>query len=70
VPGYLFSLSQHRKYFIEIFQDVPGGHSFNRMDTKQAHKIRVGIYKFPDQYLSPPSPIKNVKTLKKAAYKF
>jgi hypothetical protein len=61
--------AEDKKFEYEIFQDVPGGHSFNRMDTKIAHEVRVGIYKFLDQYLSPPAPIKSVKALKKAAYK-
>ncbi len=61
--------AEDKKFEYEIFQNVPGGHSFNRMDTKIAHEVRVGIYKFLDRYLSPPDPIKNVKALKKAAYK-
>jgi len=61
--------AEGKQFEYEIFDDVPGGHSFNRMDTKIAHEVRVGIYKFLDQYLSPPAPIKSVKALKKAAYK-
>jgi dienelactone hydrolase len=38
--------AEGKKFEYEIFQDVPGGHSFNRMDTKVAHEVRVGIYKF------------------------
>ncbi len=52
----------------KIFQDIPGGHSFNRMDTKIAKEIRVDIYKFLDRYLHPPRPIKTLKELQKAAY--
>ena len=52
----------------KIFQDIPGGHSFNRMDTKTAKEIRVDIYKFLDRYLHPPRPIKTLKELQKAAY--
>lgn len=58
------------KFEYKIFQDVPGGHSFNRMDTEQARKIRVDIYKFLDQYLNPPKKIKTVTDLDKAAYRF
>ena len=59
-----------QKFDYKIFQDVPGGHSFNRMDTKQAREIRVTIYKFLDQYLNPPKKIKTVDDLEKEAYRF
>lgn len=54
----------------EIYQAIPGGHSFDRMDTKQAREIRVKIYQFLDQQLNPPKKINSVKDLEKAAYKF
>ncbi len=54
----------------EIFQDIPGGHSFNRLDTKKAQEIRVGIYRFLSKELSPPTPITNVNELRKAAYRY
>ena len=59
-----------KKFEYEIYQNVPGGHSFDRMDTKQAREIRVKIYKFLDQYLNQPKKIKTVRDLEKAAYKF
>jgi dipeptidyl aminopeptidase/acylaminoacyl peptidase len=62
--------AENKKFEYEIYQAVPGGHSFDRMDTKEAMEIRVKIHKFLAEQLSPPSPIKNVKDLKKAAYKF
>ncbi|MFP4605936.1 MAG: alpha/beta hydrolase family protein, partial [Bacteroidales bacterium] len=41
------SLKAYDKDFeYQIFEDVPGGHSFDRMDTKKAKEIRVDIYKF------------------------
>jgi hypothetical protein len=39
---------QHR-----IYQDVPGGHSFNRMDTKAARESRREIHRFPARHLKP-----------------
>ncbi len=54
----------------KIYEDVEGGHSFNRTDTKIAQEIRVDIYKFLTKELSPPSPITNVKELRKAAYRY
>ncbi len=59
-----------KKFEYEIYQEIPGGHSFDRIDTKIANEIRVKIYKFLAKELNPPTPIKNVKELRKAAYKF
>ena len=62
--------AENKKFEYEIYQEVPGGHSFDRMDTKTANEIRVKIYKFLDASLSPPSPIRDVAGLRKAAYRF
>ena len=58
-----------KKFEYEIYKDIPGGHSFDRMDTKKAKEIRVKIYKFLDNYLSPPEPIKSIGDIEKAAYR-
>lgn len=57
-----------KKFEYEIFKDIPGGHSFDRIDTKTAKEIRMKIYKFLGEYLNPPSPFKSLKDLEKAAY--
>ena len=62
--------AENKKFEYEIFQDVPGGHSFNRMDTEIANEIRVKIYNFLAPRLDPPSPIRDLASLKKAAYRF
>jgi len=62
--------AEGKQFEYEIYQDVEGGHSFDRIDTQTAQKIRVKIYKFLGKYLNPPAPINNVKDLKKAAYRF
>jgi dipeptidyl aminopeptidase/acylaminoacyl peptidase len=59
-----------KKFQYEIYQNVPGGHSFDRIDTQTAQTIRVKIYKFLAGYLHPENPIKSVQQLKKAAYRF
>jgi dipeptidyl aminopeptidase/acylaminoacyl peptidase len=53
----------------EIFQDVEGGHSFDRIDTRKAKEIRLKIYAFLNRYLKPPCPLKTLQELDKAAYK-
>jgi dipeptidyl aminopeptidase/acylaminoacyl peptidase len=53
----------------EIFQNAPGGHSFDRIDTKLAKEIRFKIYKFLARYLKPPKQFKSFKDLEKAGYR-
>jgi dipeptidyl aminopeptidase/acylaminoacyl peptidase len=57
-----------KKFEYEIFQKAPGGHSFDRMDTKLAKKIRLKIYNFLGRYLKPPRPFTSVSDLVKASY--
>lgn len=37
----------------KIYQDAPGGHAFNRIDTKLAKESRAEIYRFLAGYLKP-----------------
>lgn len=62
--------ANNKKFEYEIFKDAPGGHSFDRIDTKAAREIRIKIYNFINKYLNPPNPIKNLTDLNKAAYIF
>lgn len=57
-----------KKFEYEIFKDAPGGHSFDRIDTKLAKEIRMKIYKFLGEYLNPPYPLKSLKDLERATY--
>lgn len=59
-----------KKFEYEIYEDIPGGHSFDRMDTKKAKEIRLKIYKFLANYLKPARPFNSVDDLQKAAYRF
>lgn len=58
-----------KKFDYEIFKDAPGGHSFDRIDTKLAKETRMKIYKFLVGYLKPPHPFKSVEDLERAAYR-
>lgn len=62
--------AEKKKFEYKIFDRAPGGHSFDRTDTKQASEIRFDIYKFMDKYLKPNKPFKSVDDVRKAAYKF
>jgi hypothetical protein len=40
----------------KIYTNAPGGHAFNRLDTKLAKDSRAEIYKFLAKHLTPPNP--------------
>jgi len=62
--------AEGKKFEYEIYEDIPGGHSFDRIDTKFAQGVRVKIYKFLAGYLKPNRPIGTITELRKAAYKY
>lgn len=59
----------HKDFQYEIFKELPGGHSFDRQDTKLALTIRLKIYKFIASYLNPPRPFHNIEEIRKAVYR-
>lgn len=64
------SLKAEAKDFeYEIYQDVPGGHSFDRLDNKKAREIRLKVYKFLAKYLAPPVKFRSIKDIEKAGYR-
>jgi len=65
------ALKAHNKDFeYQIYEDQPGGHRFDRMDTKNAKEIRLKVYRFLAQYLNPPRPFENLQSLQRASYGF
>jgi dipeptidyl aminopeptidase/acylaminoacyl peptidase len=58
-----------KKFQYEIFEDLPGGHSFDRMDTGLALEIRYKIYKFLAGYLDPPKPFRSIKEIREKVYR-
>lgn len=40
-----------KQFEYKIYQDAPGGHAFNRLDTKLAQESRQEIYRFLTRYL-------------------
>ncbi len=52
------SLKAHGKDFeYTIFDAIPGGHVFDRIQTKKAKEIRLSVYKFLARYLKPENPL-------------
>lgn len=56
------SLKAAGKHFeYKIYQEAPGGHAFNRLDTKLAKESRLEAYKFLAKYLNPPKPLETLQ---------
>jgi dipeptidyl aminopeptidase/acylaminoacyl peptidase len=62
--------AEGKQFEYEIYEDVPGGHTFDRIDSKKAQEVRLKVYRFLAGYLSPNKPFRNVRELRKAAYRF
>lgn len=62
--------AEDKKFEYKIYEEIPGGHSFNRMDTKIAREIRLEIYEFLYPYLKPGVKFNTPKDLEKASYRF
>lgn len=60
--------AEGKKFEYEIFNELPGGHSFDRLDTKKAREIRIKVYDFMAKFLNPPKRIKTLADIHAAAY--
>jgi dipeptidyl aminopeptidase/acylaminoacyl peptidase len=47
-----------KRFEHKIYQNAPGGHSFNRLDTRLARESRTEIYRFLAKHLNPPRTVK------------
>jgi dipeptidyl aminopeptidase/acylaminoacyl peptidase len=47
-----------RKFEYKVYKDAPGGHEFNRIDTKLARESRAEVYRFLARYLNPANGVK------------
>ena len=57
-----------KDFSYEIYEAVPGGHSFDRMDTKEAREIRLKIWQFLAKHLDPPVQFETVDEINRASY--
>jgi len=65
------SLKAHNRVFeYKVFENFPGGHSFDRIDAGGSTEIRYSIHKYLEKYLRPPKPFKSHKEMRKAAYRY
>jgi dipeptidyl aminopeptidase/acylaminoacyl peptidase len=61
--------AEDKQFEYEIYEDIPGGHSFDRMDTRIAKEIRLKIYSFLAEHLDPPVSFRSIADLESAAYR-
>jgi len=47
-----------KQFEYKVYQNAPGGHVFNRLDTKLAKDSRAEVYRFLAKYLNPPNAVK------------
>ncbi len=47
--------AEGKRFDYKIYQDAPGGHQFNRLDTKLARDSRQEVYQYLAKYLKPGS---------------
>jgi dipeptidyl aminopeptidase/acylaminoacyl peptidase len=47
-----------KKFEYKVFEDAPGGHSMDRLDTMLGKNARREIYRFLAGYLNPPRPVR------------
>ena len=47
-----------KKFEYRVFQDAPGGHSMDWLDTRLGREARRDIYRFLARHLGPPRPVK------------
>ena len=45
-----------KRFEYKVYENAPGGHSFDRLDTAFARAAREEIYAFLARYLKPPHP--------------
>ncbi len=50
--------AEGKKFEYKIYENAPGGHIFNRIDTKLAKDSRAEIWRFLAGHLNPPAPVK------------
>jgi dipeptidyl aminopeptidase/acylaminoacyl peptidase len=47
-----------KKFEHKVYKNAPGGHAFNRLDTRLAKESRAEVYRFLAKHLNPPNPVK------------
>ena len=62
--------AENKKFEYQIYENIEGGHIFDRIDTKAGKEIRFKVYKFINGYLNPPKAFQSLKDMERASYYF
>ncbi|MEM8966986.1 MAG: alpha/beta fold hydrolase [Bacteroidota bacterium] len=60
--------AEDKEFEYEIYEDIPGGHSFDRIDSQKAKEVRAKVYQHLARYLNPNQPIRSIRDLHQASY--
>jgi Dipeptidyl aminopeptidases/acylaminoacyl-peptidases len=60
--------AEEKKFEYQIYDSIPGGHHFDRIDTYKAKEIRLKVYGFLAKYLKPNRTFGSVQELIEASY--
>lgn len=71
VEHLISSLKANKKNFeYKIFENEPGGHHFDRIDTRLARETRLTMHQFLAKYLKPAKPFTSIGQLNATSYHF
>jgi dipeptidyl aminopeptidase/acylaminoacyl peptidase len=62
--------ADNKKFEYQIYENVEGGHIFDRIDTRVGKEIRLKVYKFINGYLNPPRGFQSLREMDHASYYF
>lgn len=62
--------AENKKFEYQIYENIEGGHIFDRIDTKIGKEIRLKVYKFLNGYLNPGKPFQSLQEMERASYYF
>lgn len=60
--------ANNKKFDYEIYDNIAGGHHFDRIDSYKAKEVRLKVYKYLQNYLKPSKPFHTIKELMDASY--
>lgn len=60
--------ANNKEFDYEIYEDFPGGHHFDRIDSYGAKEVRLKVYKYLEKYLKPDMPFNDLKDLIRESY--
>ncbi len=62
--------SENKRFEYQIYENIEGGHIFDRIDTRAGKEIRLKVYKFINGHLSPAKAFQSLKEMDAASYYF